>query len=74
MEDQKAKTKLMQDDEGNKDDARVIGWIFAIISITLPFLAIYKESEIAADLVWPFISVVMVVFTGTKLEKKWRNK
>lgn len=61
---------LFQDSSGNTSSKRVAGYIMLACSIALAALGIFKDSQNAVDMVWPFITGATAALGIGVLERK----
>jgi hypothetical protein len=62
-------TGLTRDDDGNRDDKRVAGWIAFGVAVSMGILGIFPRFTAATDIVTSFLGFSAVCFGITIFEK-----
>lgn len=63
------KTGLTRDDDGNRDDKRVAGWIAFSVAVFMAALSIFPDFTAATEIVTSFLGFSAVCFGITIFEK-----
>jgi hypothetical protein len=61
---------LFQDTNGNISSKRVAGFIMLFCAVALAALGVFRDSTVAAELVWPFVTGSAAALGIGVLEKK----
>jgi hypothetical protein len=70
----KPKTRLGQDDDGNTDDRRVAAWIVMVAGLAIAGAAVWKDSQVGAQIVPSLLLAATGLFGSTVAEKFARRQ